>query len=223
MIPLRDDNRSDNLPFVTIGIIMLNLVIYLYQLSLGPQFEEAIFLFGVMPYKIMHLKNPIVLVTLFTSLFFHADFLHLLGNMLYLWVFGNNIEDRLGHLRFAYFYLICGALTGLAYSMIIPNSEIPLIGASGAISAVLGAYFLLNPLAKISVLLPIFIFWRIVKVPAFWFLLLWVLLQFFYGGIFDSNIADIADKGGVAWFAHILGFIFGALLLGVFLKKERDF
>jgi len=223
MIPLRDDNTSENLPFVTIGIIMLNLVIYLYQLSLGPQFEEAILLFGVVPHKIMHLKNPIVLVTLFTSLFFHADFLHLLGNMLYLWVFGNNIEDRLGHLRFTYFYLICGALTGLAYSMIIPNSEIPLIGASGAISAVLGAYFLLNPLAKISVLLPIFLFWRVVKVPAFWFLLLWVLLQFFYGGIFDGSFADIADKGGVAWFAHILGFIFGALLLGVFLKKERDF
>ena len=222
MIPLRDDNRSDSLPFVTIGIIMLNLVIYLYQLSLGPQFGEAILLFGVVPHKIMNLKSPIVLVTLFTSLFFHADFLHLLGNMLYLWVFGNNIEDRLGHLRFAYFYLICGALTGLAYSMIIPNSEIPLIGASGAISAVLGAYFLLNPLAKISVLLPIFIFWRVVKIPAFWFLLIYVLWQFLVGTVFESP-ADMADRGGVAWFAHVLGFIFGALFLGVFLKKEKDF
>ena len=200
---------------------MLNLVIFLYQLSMGKEFVGSLYLFGVVPHKIMHMRNPVVLITLFTSLFFHADFLHLAGNMLYLWVFGNNIEDRLGHLRFAYFYLICGALTGLVYSMIIPNSEVPLIGASGAISAVLGAYFLLNPLTKVSVLLPIFIFWRIVKIPAFWFLLIWVLLQFFYGGLFESA-ADIADKGGVAWFAHILGFVFGALFLGVFLKRENN-
>jgi membrane associated rhomboid family serine protease len=140
--------------------------------------------------------------------------------MLYLWVFGNNIEDRLGHLRFTYFYLFCGALTGLFYSAIVPNSVIPLIGASGAISAVLGAYFLLYPTNKVIVLIPFFIFWKIVRLPAFWFLLIYILLQFFYGGVL-SSAAEFAEEGGIAWFAHILGFVFGAVLLGIFLKKKE--
>jgi len=219
MIPLRDESQMEKFPFVTLGLIFFNLFVFLWEVSLGPRLDKTILLFGVIPERITHLESPLELITLFTSLFLHADFFHLAGNMLYLWVFGNNIEDRLGHSRFFLLYLICGVISGLSFSLIVPDSKLPMIGASGAVSGVLGAYFLLYPDAKITVLLPLFFFWKTFKVRAFWFLLLWIGLQFFFA---ISGIQDTihARGGGVAWLAHILGFIAGAFLLTLFLKEK---
>lgn len=220
MIPLRDENPTSTFSFVTLSIIILNVFVFAYELSLGSGFRDAVGLFAVTPYNITHLSSPLVLITLVTSLFFHANFAHLLGNMLYLWVFGNNIEDRLGHLRFILFYLVCGVIATLGHIITAPESSMPLIGASGAVSGVLGAYILLYPRAKVLVLIPLFFFWRIVKLQALWFLLFWIILQFLYGTT-SYALMNVSDKGGVAWFAHIFGFFAGMIFLGIFLKAER--
>lgn len=221
MIPLKDDNSTQIFPFVTIGIIFANLLVFLYEINPWFAFERKIFLFGAVPYNITHLDNFLAPVTLFTSLFFHGDFMHLLGNMLYLWVFGDNIEDSLGHARFLLFYFLCGVAASLGFILTIPNSHLPLIGASGAISGILGAYFLLYPNAKVLVLVPFLIFWKKIRLAAFWFLLFWIALQFLYGSTAFTYQPEEA-AGEIAWFAHILGFIAGAVLLKLFLRKDAE-
>ncbi len=219
MIPLKDENPTKTLSFITIAIIIINVLVFIYELTLGSRLEEKITLFAATPYNITHMNNPLVLVTLVTSLFFHAGFAHIFGNMLYLWVFGNNIEDRLGHMRFVFFYLACGVVATFGHIIIAPSSKLPLIGASGAISGVLGAYLLLYPRAKVLVLIPLFYIWRIAKVQALWFLVFWIILQFFYGTT-SFALMDTSNRGGVAWFAHIFGFFAGMLFLGMLLKKK---
>lgn len=218
MIPLKDDNPTKTFPFITVSIIALNIGVFIYELSLGARLEEEIRILGATPVAITRLENPLVLVTLLTSLFFHGGFAHLLGNMLYLWVFGNNIEDRLGHFRFIFFYLLCGIFASLGHIFIAPHSQIPLIGASGAISGVLAAYLFLYPRARVLVLFPFFYLWRIVKIEAFWFLIFWIGLQFLYGAT-SYALMDISAKGGIAWFAHIFGFLAGIICLFAFLGK----
>jgi membrane associated rhomboid family serine protease len=220
VIPLRDENPTKSFPFITIAIIVINILVFIYELSLGTRLQDKIFYFSVVPYNITHLGSLNALLTLITSLFFHASFAHIIGNMLYFWVFGNNIEDKLGHIRFIFFYLSCGIVATLGHIITAPNSKIPLIGASGAISGILGAYLLLYPRAKILVLMPFFYFWRIVKVQALWFLLFWIILQFFYGTT-SYALTNASVEGGVAWFAHIFGFFAGIILLG--LMKEGVF
>ncbi len=220
MIPLRDENPTRTFPFVTIAIIAINALVFLYELSLRDQLQDAVMRYGATPYSITHLANPAVLATLVTSLFFHGGFSHILGNMLYLWVFGNNIEDMLVHVKFIFFYLICGILATFGHIAITPDSRLPLIGASGAISGVLGAYLVLYPRAKILVLLPIFYFWRIVRLPAIWFLGFWILLQIF-NGTTSTVFLGASERGGVAWFAHVGGFLAGLILLGIFLGGKR--
>jgi len=218
MIPLKDENPTNTFPFVTIAIIIANLLVFWFESRLGGGLDDTLVLFGAVPERIMHPESPVVLITLLTSLFFHADLGHLAGNMIYLWVFGNNIEDKLGHLKFIYFYLLCGIVASLGFMVLVPNSTLPLIGASGAISGVLGAYFLSSPEAKIQVLIPIFIFWKRIHIQAVWFLLFWVLLQFFYGtATFD--LREAAKYGGISWIAHVIGFIAGALFFTIFLIK----
>lgn len=219
MIPLRDENPTKTFPFITITIIVINALVFIYELALAGGLEDKIYQFAVIPYNITHLSNPGVLLTLITSLFFHAGFAHIFGNMLYLWVFGNNIEDRLGHIRFALFYLSCGIMATLGHIVTNFDSRLPVIGASGAISGVLGAYLLLYPRAKVLVLIPIFYIWRIAKISALWFLLFWIILQLFYG-VTSFALVGQQDQGGVAWFAHIAGFFSGMLFLGIFLKRE---
>lgn len=219
MIPLKDENPTKTFSFVTVAIIVINVLVFIYELSMGEQLEGKIALFAVTPHNIMHMSNPGVLLTLITSLFFHAGFAHILGNMLYLWVFGNNIEDRLGHAKFILFYLSCGIVATLGHIITAPDSKLPLIGASGAVSGVLGAYLLLYPRARVLVLVPLFYIWRVVKVQALWFLIFWIILQVFYGTT-SFALMDATDRGGVAWFAHIFGFFAGMLFLGIFLKKE---
>ena len=218
MIPLKDDNPTRTFPFVTIIIITVNTFIYVYQLTLGPRAEELFVLrAGAIPYEITHfldihpkaiLQPPL---TLFTAMFIHGGLLHVGGNMLYLWIFGDNIEDRLGHFRFFVFYLLTGLIASLAHIIIMPNSTVPMIGASGAIAGVLGAYFLLYPKAHVLTLVFFFFFVDIIKIPALVFLGLWFIFQ----------ILSSAAGGGIAWYAHIGGFVAGAILVKLFEKKKR--
>lgn len=220
MIPLRDENPTQTFPFVTIAIIVINVLVFIYELSLGELLEDKISQFALIPYNITHLINKTTLLTLITSLFFHAGFAHIVGNMLYLWVFGNNIEDAIGHIRFIFFYLFSGIVASFGHILTALNSKLPVIGASGAVSGVLGAYLLLYPRARVLVLIPLFYFWRVAKVPAMWFLGFWIVLQFIYGaGSFA--LVDESSKGGIAWFAHIAGFFAGLILIKVLAKRRK--
>ncbi len=210
MIPLRDENPTYIFPFITVGIVLLNCLLFLYQLSWG---RGLILRLGVIPYEIIHgvdlpPPSPIpVRLTPFTSMFMHGGFLHIGGNMLYLWIFGDNVEEQLGHLRFLLFYLGCGLAAEGVQILTNPQSTIPLIGASGAIAGVLGAYLVRFPRARVLTLVILGYFIRVMRVPAFLLLGLWFLIQLLNG------IPSLGGgvSGGVAWFAHIGGFAAGAI------------
>ena len=224
MIPLKDDNPIQIFPVMTIGIITLNILIYLYQLSLSPEAGQALLdRYGAIPALLMHPFSPDLLIakiapalppalTVFSSMFMHGGFLHLLGNMLYLWVFGNNIEDTLGHSRFLIFYLVCGFFAAFFHTLSDMNSTIPMIGASGAIAGVLGAYILLFPRANVSTLFIFIIFIKVIKVPAVLILGLWFLIQLLNAG---------TEGGSIAWYAHLGGFLTGLILVRFFKPAGR--
>ncbi len=238
MIPLYDENPTETTPFVTIALIVINIVVYfVVQPALGAGIrlslhipghwvivtgrEAAAWMWGAIPYEIFHGREltphywvPMPL-TLLTCMFLHGGIFHLGGNMLYLWIFGNNVEDVLGHLRFLLFYLLCGVLATLAHAVTVPNSMLPLIGASGAISGVLGAYMLRFPTARIKTLIILIIFITTVDIPAFFFIGLWFFMQFING----TASLGMGQTGGVAWFAHIGGFLAGILLFSLFPKR----
>ncbi|MFP4615503.1 MAG: rhomboid family intramembrane serine protease [Thiohalorhabdus sp.] len=224
MIPLYDDNPTSRPPVVTVALIALCVVAFLGQISMTEQAAtRLIYQLGAIPAVItgeLRLHPDLAgtvpaQATLFTSMFLHGGLLHLGGNMLYLWIFGNNVEDALGHFRFLLFYLAGGVVAALAHIYTDAGSEVPMIGASGAISGVLGAYLLLYPKAQVAVLIPIGIILQLVRLPAVVVLLLWFLFQFL------SNVFAGAQEGGggVAWMAHIGGFLAGMVLL--FLFKRR--
>jgi len=209
MIPLKDDNPHISRPVVTYALIAINVLVFLRQITLAPGLiEEFVFTWGAVPARITQGQQ---LQTIFTSMFLHGGFMHLAGNMLYLFIFGDNVEALCGHVRFLLFYLICGVLAFASHYVFAPASEIPMIGASGAISDVLGAYALRFPRAHVYVLIPIF-FWiyRIFKIPAAIVLGVWFLMQVF------SGVATTPAGGGVAWFAHVGGFLAGLLLISAF-------
>lgn len=220
MIPLKDNIPSSTFPVVNISLIILNIAVFLYEVSLGPYLEKVIFLFGVIPNKFLFLLSKETLhpvatfFPLFTSLFLHGGWLHLIGNMLYLWIFGDNVEDRMGHVRYLLFYLLCGIGAGITHIITQPNSHIPTIGASGAIAGVMGAYFILFPKARVVTLIPIFFFIQFIEIPAFFFLAFWFFMQLISGTISGSS----QFSGGIAFWAHIGGFICGIILL-FFLKR----
>jgi membrane associated rhomboid family serine protease len=221
MIPLRDKNPTERFPFVTIILIMMNIAAFVYELTLGPNLEAFLTQYGVIPAqisKVLHIgtMNPLILLMLLTSIFLHGGWLHLGGNMLYLWVFGDNVEDKLGHLRFLLFYIICGISASALHIYLDPQSTTPTIGASGAISGVLGAYLLMFPKAKVVTLIPLFIFIQMAELPAFLILGLWFVLQFF-NGLLSLGYAT-AGTGGVAWWAHVGGFAAGFVLVLPFRK-----
>ncbi len=220
MIPLRDENPTRSFSFITIFLIVLNSIFFLYELSLGSFLEYAIRRYAVIPYDFVNFLNLKQFFTLLSSMFLHGGLLHLGGNMLYLWIFGNNIEDVLGHYKFLIFYLLCGISASLVHIFTNPHSMLPTIGASGAVSGMLGAYFVLFPQAKVLTLLPVFYFVRIVKVPAFFFLGFWILFQFL-SGIAAPGGEGVSGEGGVAWFAHIGGFLAGILLLPIFYRRKK--
>jgi membrane associated rhomboid family serine protease len=220
MIPLKDDLPTRTFPFVTIVIIAINIAVFFYEVSLGPRSERLIFSYGAIPFNLIYGfergQSPFPIVaSLFTSMFLHGGLLHVAGNMLYLWIFGNNIEDVMGHVRFVFFYLICGVAAVYSHALIDSASQVPMIGASGAVSGVLGAYLILFPHAKVLTLVPIFFFIQIIRIPAVIVLGLWIVVQFVNG------FFGVGQIGGVAWFAHIGGFLAGMLLIQLFKKRKR--
>ncbi|MBI1806582.1 MAG: rhomboid family intramembrane serine protease [Ignavibacteria bacterium] len=222
MIPLRDANPSNTVPFVNYTLIVVNVVVFLFEVSLGRHFQNLIFTFGVVPARMFGENQSLYLgvstvIPLFTSMFLHGGWLHLLGNMLFLYVFGDNVEDRFGHAKYLVFYLLAGIAAALTQAFINTRSEVPMVGASGAIAGILGAYILMFPTAKVSTLIPIFFFFQIVELPAFLFLGIWFLMQIF-SGVMTLGIGG--DAGGVAWWAHIGGFAIGVVMVPL-LKKRR--
>ena len=223
MIPLQDDNPTQRTPIVTILLIGICIAVFLYQVNL-PQAAAELFAFqyGAIPAVVFGhaaLSEEAFMVpasfTLVTSMFLHGGWMHLLGNMLYLWIFGNNIEDSMGHMKFIVFYILTGILAALSHAITDPSSQIPMVGASGAISAVLGAYLLLFPRAHVLVLLPAI---GMTRVAAGIVLGMWFITQLISGGMSMG-----ATGGGVAFFAHVGGFIAGMALIGFFKRKEVRF
>jgi membrane associated rhomboid family serine protease len=221
VIPLHDDNPTELFPIVTITLIVTCALIFFWQTSLDPRIQQAIVVsLGVIPATLVgsqQLPPELALIppsaTLISSMFLHGGWMHMLGNMLYLWIFGNNVEDAMGHGRFVVFYLLCGIAAALAQSLPDPASTVPMIGASGAIAGVLGAYLLLHPRARVLVAIPIGFFVTAARLPAVFVLGLWFLLQII------STFLTTGSTGGVAWGAHVGGFIAGVVLIPVFKRR----
>ncbi|MFQ5824197.1 MAG: rhomboid family intramembrane serine protease [bacterium] len=217
MIPLKDDNPRSSVPIITIGLIVVNVLVFLYELSLGPRIEFFIQEYAAIPAKIVRGRE---LETLVTSMFLHGGFFHVGSNMLYFWIFGDNVEHYLGHFRFIYFYLICGLFAAITHIFLGGISEVPMIGASGAISGVLGAYLVKYPRAQVLVLIPIFWFITIRKIPALFVLGLWFAMQLL-SGVFSGLSSTGLEKGGIAFWAHVGGFVAGMILINIFKRKRR--
>jgi len=216
MIPLRDDNPRRTVPVVTYVLIALNVLAFLWELSLGPRLEPALSSLAFIPARYWLPGHwGFDLFTIVASMFLHGGLMHIGSNMLYLWIFGDNVEDRLGHGRYLLFYLLCGFVATFAHAAFSPGSRVPAIGASGAIAGVLGAYLILWPHARVLTLIPIIFFITVRELPAVIILGLWFVLQFF-NGVGSLGVRDAQDIGGVAYFAHIGGFLAGMLLIAVF-------
>ena len=228
MFPLKDDNPSNTAPIVTVALIVLNALFFVYQISLeagGPDGARAgqafIEEFGLVSCRLTgacrvgpELPSPVL--TIFTSMFMHGGLFHIGGNMLYLWIFGNNVEDTLGHGRYLLFYLLSGVAAALAQTAVGPSSTVPMVGASGAVSGVLGAYLILFPGAHVTTLIILGFFFRLVQIPAMVVLGFWIVLQLL------SGLGSFGSSGGVAFFAHVGGFLAGMGLLFVLKPRARS-
>lgn len=216
MIPIRDATRSKTFPAINTLIIFLNIVVFFWQLSLGPKLKEVLYLYGIVPIRY---SDPTLAIRFsrfeqwfpfISSMFLHGGLFHILGNMWFLYIFGDNIEDKLGHIRYLLFYLLCGVSAGLIHLFTNWGSKIPTIGASGAISGVMGAYLLLYPYSRILTLIPIFFFIQFIEIPAFVFLGYWFLIQLFSATLTPKNV------GGIAFWAHVGGFVAGLFFVKLF-------
>jgi membrane associated rhomboid family serine protease len=220
MIPLRDDNPTTLVPWVTVSLIAANVLVFLFEVSLGEGLQPFLAVFGAIPIRLLSPDTvtgpaPPAFVTVFSSMFLHGGLLHVAGNMLYLWIFGNNIEDALGHVRYLFFYLISGVVAAYSHALVDPSSTMPMIGASGAVSGVLGAYLLLFPRARVLTLVPMGFVMQTVRVPAIVVLGFWIVIQLLYG-VFSLG----APGGGVAWFAHVGGFLTGVVLVRLLVRRD---
>jgi membrane associated rhomboid family serine protease len=236
MIPIKDyPGPRRSIPWITWLLIVINIVVFLYEVSLGSSTSAFIFAYSVVPVALthgvpqtdlvrnsasllFHTPDPVYL-TLITSMFLHGGWLHIGGNMLFLYIFGDNVEDRMGHLAYLVFYLVCGVIASIAQILVDPGSQVPSLGASGAIAGVLAAYLLLFPWAKVRTVIFIFIFFTIVTLPSFVLIGLWFVLQFFNGVASLAHVQQ--DMGGVAYFAHIGGFVAGLILTLLFRPAMR--
>lgn len=221
MLPIKDDIPTKRTPIVTIAFIVINCLVFLFEFVQGSRgFMEFTYVWGLIPVELTTgveltpQASVSSLVNLLTSMFMHGGLLHLGGNMLYLWIFGNNIEDRLGRVKFILFYLASGIVASMAFVATAPQGDIPLVGASGAIAGILGAYLISYPRARVVTVLFIFYFIRIARIPAMYVLGFWFILQ-----VFNGLPALGSSGGGVAWFAHIGGFLFGLVVFKFFVKK----
>jgi len=219
MLPIRDFIPTRRFPVLTVSIIVVNIIAFAYELlaEAGGTLEQTFYTMGVVPFEVTHNFGPAVAFSFITSMFLHSGFMHIAGNMLYLWIFGNNVEDSMGRGRFLVFYLMAGIIAGAAQVLAGPDSRIPSIGASGAIAGVLGAYIVLFPKARIQTLVFMGYFARMAQLPALLVLGFWFVLQLF-SGLLAFGVADV---GGIAWFAHIGGFVAGLLLVRLFTLGRR--
>ncbi|GJQ60261.1 MAG: rhomboid family intramembrane serine protease [Candidatus Scalindua sp. AMX11] len=228
MIPLRDKNPSNVVPYVTIGIIVVNIVMFFVEISLETNLDGFLRNYGVVPSKFIgdvsgdRATFIATFFPLFSYMFLHGGVVHLLGNIWYLWIFGDNIEDELGHFKYLCFYLFCGIVASLVHLVFNSASEVPCIGASGAIAGVLGAYTVAFPYARVVTIIPFLFIWPIFELPAMVVLGFWFVIQFFNGAV---SITASTSSGSVAWWAHIGGFISGIgtfyFLRKLFGKKHR--
>lgn len=225
MIPLKDSNVRRTFPFITLGLIVINVIVFFHQVSLGPRGEQAfVMTYGMVPAHLEQALEPgsnlslsDALIPLLTSMFLHGGWLHIIGNMWFLWIFGDNVEDELGHLQYLIFYLICGLGSGVAQLLFSWGSRAPAIGASGAISGVMGAYLIFFPGSQMLTLVPLLIFFFTVRLPAIVFIGIWFVLQFLSG----LGSMQTGASGGVAWWAHVGGFILGILLVKTVMHPAR--
>jgi len=218
VIPFKDDNPTRRFPFLTIALIFANTLIFLFQIFYPGDSRNIVYSYGAIPSFLLSFREvqPIhPFATIFTSMFMHGNLLHIGTNMLFLWIFGNNIEDKLGYVKFIIFYLMCGITAAYSHALTSPGSMTPMIGASGAVSGILGAYILLFPRARVHTLIFLGFFIQVVRLPAVLVIGFWIVIQFINGMISQGS----ATQGGVAWFAHIGGFVIGILTIKIFLKK----
>jgi membrane associated rhomboid family serine protease len=227
LIPLKDLTPRRSFPIVTLLLILANVAVFLYQITLPTRAEEAfIMTYAAVPAKIQlalagrHYTMEQALIPLFTCLFLHGGWLHIIGNMWFLWIFGANVEDRMGPIAYLLFYLVCGVGSSIAQTIFSWGSNVPALGASGAISGVLGAYLVLFPGSQILTLVTLFIIWFRAQIPAFVFIGLWFLIQFL-SGIGSLGAAGARSGGGVAWWAHVGGFVLGMILAKIFSPSTR--
>ncbi len=220
MIPYKDDNPTKTTPFVTLIIIALNIAVFVLQLLSPRGSQQIAYDYGAIPQYILHFHSdqPIPApLTRFTSMFMHGGLMHIGGNMLYFWIFGNNIEDRIGHVRFVFFYLFCGVAAAYAHALSSPGSAIPMIGASGAIAGVLGAYLLLFPSARVHTIVFFGFFVQVIRIPALIVIGFWAIIQFVSGLIGQGML----HQGGTAWFAHVGGFLAGLITIKLWLPRRN--
>jgi membrane associated rhomboid family serine protease len=221
MIPIRDTIPSRTAPIVTLGLIVVNVLVFLHEIALGPYLERFVYAYGLVPARLVYWPGDPLDVARFlpllTSMFWHGGWMHLLGNMLYLWIFGDNVEDKLGHARFLVFYLLSGIAAALTQVALSPDSTLPTVGASGAIAGVLGAYLVSFPRGRVLTLVPIFFLPWLVEIPAVAFLALWFVAQLFSAFV---SLGEPAT-GGVAWWAHVGGFVAGVVLVKLMAPSRR--
>ncbi|HUJ80106.1 MAG TPA: rhomboid family intramembrane serine protease [Nitrospiria bacterium] len=220
MIPIRDENPATLAPTVTVSLIAANLLLFLFEVSLGERLRPFLDQFGAIPARLLASDfsggtGLPASLTVLSSMFLHGGLLHVGGNMLYLWIFGNNVEDAVGHLRYLFFYVICGVVAAYAHALTNPASTMPMIGASGAISGILGAYLVLFPRARVLTLVPFGLFVQLIRVPALFVLGFWFVLQLLFGVLSRG-----APGGGVAWFAHVGGFLTGVILIRLLVRRD---
>ena len=227
MIPIRDTIRSRTTPIVTIGLIAVNAFVFFQELGYGPHVDRLIEAFGFIPARFVGWTqlggdplDPWRFIPLITSMFLHGGWAHIAGNMLYLWVFGDNVEDTFGHFRFLLFYVICGVIAALTLAFFSPDSTVPTVGASGAIAGVLGAYFVMFPRSRVVTLVPIFFIPWFIEIPALAYLGFWFVLQLLNGSLELTSTSGIAS--GVAWWAHTGGFVAGILLSIPFRRHPKS-
>jgi membrane associated rhomboid family serine protease len=225
MFPLKDNIRASIFPWVNLALIGANVIFFFYELSLGSDLEPFILSYGFIPArfaaeKTVHALTVNSYVIAVSSMFLHGNLLHIVSNMWMLWIFGDNVEDRMGHGRYLVFYFLCGVVSVFAQYVSNANSTAPMIGASGAISGVIGAYLLLYPKARILTFVPILFFFYLVEIPAFFFIGFWFVVQFLQGTVHQLTVGRVAE-GGVAWWAHIGGFAAGVGLLPFFKRRSN--
>jgi membrane associated rhomboid family serine protease len=213
MFPLRDTQKSYSTAVVTILLVVVNLLVFLFEFSLDDYSRNAFIMqYGLVP-------DHFAVINIFTSMFLHGGWMHVLGNLWFLWIFGDNIEDILGHGKYLLFYLLCGVVAALAQTLINPYSRVPMVGASGAIAGVMGAYMIKFPRSRVLTLIPIIFFFTTIEVPAWVMLIYWFVLQLF-GGVGSVGFTQGTEGGGTAFVAHVGGFVAGMLLVKLMRAKE---